>query len=87
MELTHNIILENRGRLSISGVTDVEGFDDKEVSLYTSMGDLAVRGKNLKVEAVSLESGDMLITGEVNSLVWGYTDRTRKPTLRQKMTR
>ncbi len=87
MELIHNIILENRNRLSISGVTDVEDFDDTTVSLYTSMGDLVIRGKGLKVEAVSIESGQMLITGEVKSLVWGDKDRTKKPTLWQKLVR
>ncbi len=87
MELAHNIILENRARLSISGVTDVEGFDENAVSLYTSMGDLVVRGKDLKVEAVSLETGEMLISGQVKSLAWGDKDRTKKPSLWQKLIR
>ena len=84
---SHNIILENRNRLSISGVTDVDGFDDNSVSIYTVMGDLVIRGKKLKVEAVNIETGEMLITGEVKSLVWGDKDRTKKPTLRQKLIR
>ncbi len=84
---SHNIILENRNRLSISGVTDVEGFDDNSVSIYTVMGDLVIRGKKLKVEAVNIETGEMLITGEVKSLVWGDKDRTKKPTLWQKLIR
>lgn len=84
---SHNIILENRNRLSISGVTDVEGFDDNSVSIYTVMGDLVIRGKKLKVEAVNIETGEMLIMGEVKSLVWGDKDRTKKPTLWQKLIR
>ena len=84
---SHNIILENRNRLSISGVTDVEGFDDNSVSIYTVMGDLVIRGKKLKVEAVNIETGEMLLTGEVKSLVWGDKDRTKKPTLWQKLIR
>ena len=84
---SHNIILENRNRLSISGVTDVEGFDDNSVSIYTVMGDLVIRGKKLKVEAVNIETGEMLITGEVKSLVWGDKDLTKKPTLWQKLIR
>ena len=87
MDLTHNVIIENRARMSLSGVTDVENFDDTEISLYTSMGDMAIRGKNLHVESVSIESGEMSITGEIKSLVWGDKDRTKKPTLWQKMTR
>lgn len=87
MDLTHNVIIENRARMSLSGVTDVENFDENEISLYTSMGDMVIRGKNLHVEAVSIESGEMSISGEIKSLVWGDKDRTKKPTLWQKMTR
>lgn len=87
MDLTHNVIIENRARMSLSGVTDVENFDENEISLYTSMGDMVIRGKNLHVESVSIESGEMSITGEIKSLVWGDKDRTKKPTLWQKMTR
>ncbi|MBQ8396533.1 MAG: sporulation protein YabP [Oscillospiraceae bacterium] len=87
MDLTHNVIIENRARMSLSGVTDVENFDENEISLYTSMGDMVIRGKNLHVESVSIESGEMSISGEIKSLVWGDKDRTKKPTLWQKMTR
>lgn len=87
MELNNNVIIENRSSLSLSGVTDVENFDENEISLYTSMGDMVIRGKNLHVESVSIESGNMNVTGEIRSLVWGDKDRTKKPTLWQKMTR
>lgn len=87
MDLTHNVIIENRARMSLSGVTDVENFDENEISLYTSMGDMVIRGKNLHVESVSIESGEMSISGEIKSLVWGDKDRTKKPTFWQKMTR
>ncbi len=87
MDLTQNVIIENRARMSLSGVTDVENFDENEISLYTSMGDMVIRGKNLHVESVSIESGEMSISGEIKSLVWGDKDRTKKPTLWQKMTR
>lgn len=41
----HNIILEDRSRLSMSGVTDVESFDENEVSLFTILGELVIREK------------------------------------------
>lgn len=83
----HNIILEDRSRLSMSGVTDVESFDENEVSLFTTLGELVIRGKGLHVDSVNLESGDMDITGEVKSLVYGDKDRTKKPSLWGKITR
>ena len=83
----HNLILEDRQKLSLSGVTDVESFNENEVSLYTSQGELVIRGKNLHVDEVSLETGDMEISGEVRSLVYGDRDRTKKPTMWKKITR
>lgn len=83
----HNVILEDRQKLSMSGVTDVESFDEQEISLYTALGELVVRGKNLHVDSMNLESGDMDITGEIKSLVYGDKDRTKKPNLWGKISR
>ncbi len=83
----HNIILEERSKLSISGVTDVESFDESEISLYTTLGELSVKGKCLHVDEMSLESGNITISGDVKSLVYGDKDRTKKPSLWGKITR
>lgn len=69
--------MENRKRLVISGVKEVEGFTETEVSLYTDMGQLTVRGKNLHVNQVNTDTGELIMTGDmVNSLV--YSDKTRR---------
>lgn len=71
----HNIILENRKTLSISGVTDVDNFDEKTILLYTNMGELTVRGQNLHVNSMSVETGEMSIEGDIWALVYGDKDR------------
>lgn len=71
----HNIILESRNKLSVSGVTDVDRFDENVVLLYTSMGELTVRGADLHVNDLSVESGEMNIEGEIQSIVYGDPDR------------
>lgn len=69
--------MENRKRLVISGVKEVEGFTETEVSLYTEMGQLTVRGKNLHVSQVNTDTGELIMTGDpVNSLV--YSDKPRR---------
>ena len=83
----HNLILEDRQKLSMSGVTDVESFNYTEISLYTSLGELSIRGKGLHVDAMSLETADITITGEIKSLVYGDKDRTKKPSLWTKLSR
>jgi sporulation protein YabP len=71
----HNMILENRKSLSISGVTDVDSFDEKEVCLYTQLGELTIKGKELHIDSMSVETGDMTITGDIWSIVYGDKDR------------
>lgn len=70
-----NIILENRKSLSISGITDVDSFDEREISLYTQLGELTVQGRELHIDAMSVETGDMTITGDIWALIYGDNDR------------
>lgn len=70
----HNIIMEGRKRLSLSGVTDVDRFDENTVVLYTGMGELTVRGSGLHVSDLSVTSGEMNIEGDIDSLVYGDKD-------------
>lgn len=71
----HNIILEGRKKMSVSGVTDVDRFDENTVLLYTTMGEMTVRGEDLHVNDLSVESGEMNIEGEIRSVVYGDVDR------------
>lgn len=63
-----NIILENRNRLSISGVEEVGGFDESIVQMQTQLGALTVHGSNLRVETLSVDSGDLLVVGDISDL-------------------
>lgn len=74
-ENIHNIILEGRKRLSVSGVTDVDKFDENSVILYTNMGELTVRGSELHVNDLSVTSGEMNIEGNIDSIIYGEGDR------------
>lgn len=71
----HNLILENRKSLSISGITDVDSFDEREIILYTQLGEMTVQGRELHIDSMSVETGDMLITGEIWSIVYGDRDK------------
>ena len=61
-----NIILENRSRLSVSGVEEVSGFDESIVQMQTELGALTVHGSNLRVETLSVDSGDLLVVGDIS---------------------
>ena len=66
----HDLRLEGRNRLTLSGVTDVESFDEMAAVLETGMGTLVVRGSGLHVEQLDLEAGAVKLTGEVDSLTY-----------------
>ncbi|MBR4030581.1 MAG: sporulation protein YabP [Clostridia bacterium] len=71
-----NIILEDRERLSISSVLDVEEFCEDKITLETSLGYLEVCGADLKMNKLSVETGELTIEGEINSII--YTDESSK---------
>lgn len=73
-EPRHSMTLYGRERLSVTGVTDVTTFDENTIAMETSEGTLTVRGENLHVERLSLDQGELALTGEVQALE--YDDQT-----------
>jgi sporulation protein YabP len=67
----HNIILESRRKMSISGVTDVDKFDEDIVHIYTTLGELTIKGSELHVSDLSTDSGEMNIEGQIDSVIYG----------------
>jgi len=72
-EPPHNVIMEGRKRLSVSGVDDVESFDENEIIMSTSQGVLFIRGRDLRIEKLSLDSGDVVLEGEIDKLEYEDT--------------
>lgn len=75
IKANHNMILENRKSLSISGITDVDSFDEKAICLYTQLGELTIQGKELHIDSMSVETGDMTVTGDIWAIIYGDKDR------------
>ena len=74
--IIQNVILENRNKLSISGVKDVLSFDDQVVIMETELGLLTVKGENLKINKLSIDTQEVIVEGEISSL--GYSEHTKK---------
>lgn len=71
--LFQNLVLENREKLSVSGVSDVLSFDDQIVAIETDLGLLTVKGENLRINKLSIDTGEVIVEGEINNL--GYSER------------
>ena len=76
--ILQNIILENREKLCISGVNDVLSFDDQIVILETQLGLLTVKGDNLRINKLSIDSEEVTIEGEINNLSYSEKEIERK---------
>lgn len=72
-----NLILENRERLNVSGVIDVESFNDETVIIDTELGVLVVRGVDLHISKLNLDSSELSVEGDIVSCEYSDRDGTR----------
>lgn len=70
--IIQNLILENREKLTITGVVDVLSFDDQIVMVETQLGLLTIKGEELRINKLSLDSSEVIIDGEIFNL--GYSE-------------
>ena len=79
----HRLELEGRERLTISGVEDVERFDETGIVMTTSAGVLTVTGEGLHIGQLSLEGGELHVDGRVDSISYEEDDGGRGGLLRR----
>lgn len=72
---THGISLDNRSKMTVTGVIDVAGFSEEKVEILTTMGRLTVKGKKLNVKTLNIDNGELKLTGEVKSM--DYSDNRK----------
>lgn len=73
---SHNIIMENRHELRISGVKDIDSFTETKIVLNTIMGELVIRGQDLHVSVLEAETGDFSMTGKIKCLCYNNFSST-----------
>lgn len=66
----HNIMMQNREIVSITGVLDVLAFDEENVDIETEMGMLTIKGTELHVNKLNIEKKELEIEGEIESLIY-----------------
>ncbi|MCD8160713.1 MAG: sporulation protein [Clostridiales bacterium] len=69
----HHLILEERASLSVSGVEEVERFDENTIIMSTAQGALVVREEGLHIEKLSLDGGDLKVEGLIDALSYEET--------------
>lgn len=65
-----NVIIESRKKLNVSGVKEVESFDDETIQLDTTLGKMTVKGENLHIISFNTESQELCATGKIFAVVY-----------------
>lgn len=77
-EKQHQVKLDNRRQLVITGVTNVGNYDEGEITLETVLGFLIIRGEDLNISVLNLEDGVLHVNGHVNQLVYSQGGKKGK---------
>ncbi len=67
-DISQNIVLEGRKKLTASAVKEVDSFDEQNVVAFTSLGELTVSGSGLHIGSFSTDTGELIVEGEINSI-------------------
>lgn len=72
----HKIVMEDRSVLTITGVSDVDSFDEDTIVLFTDFGEISIRGSGLHINKLSLETGDVIVDGKISAII--YQEQQKK---------
>ncbi len=69
-KVPHSLIVENRRTLTATGVSNVDSFDEQTIVAYTDLGELIIRGSQLKINKLNIETGELTLMGDIISLTY-----------------
>ena len=64
------VYMENREKISISGVKNTVNFDDKIIVLETQMGEMTIKGENLNISKMDIDTGNLEVLGNIYGLIY-----------------
>ena len=73
-----NIIMENREKVTVSGVIDIHSFDDELVLAQTDLGILTIKGDDLKMNKLNLENNELIVEGQITAVAYSDINQAKK---------
>lgn len=64
----HQLAIDNRGRVTLSGIEEVLGYDTSAVLMKSSCGDLLLKGSDLVIKTFDQQTGRLILEGSVDAL-------------------
>lgn len=74
---SHSILMENREKVTITGVEDVDSFDESTVLLVTDLGYISLHGVDLHISKLNLEEGQLIVEGDINGIEYSEHEGSR----------
>jgi len=71
---SHSIHIDDRRLMSVSGVKDVDSFNEQFVQLLTEAGELRIEGADLHITKLNLDEGQIMLEGEVTAMEYAETE-------------
>lgn len=66
----HKVTIENRELTTISDIIEIDSFDEEEIRATLKKGALVIRGTNMNIQKLDLQTGEVVIGGAINSLMY-----------------
>ena len=71
----HSIHIDERQLMRVSGVKDVDSFNEQEVQLLTEAGELHIEGMGLHMTKLDLDAGQVILEGDILALEYVEENR------------
>ena len=65
------VVLENRKKLTVDSVINVEAFTEDYLEIYTELGKICIEGRELKIEELRQDTGKIFISGDIDGIFYG----------------
>ncbi|MGM9936102.1 MAG: YabP/YqfC family sporulation protein [Candidatus Ornithomonoglobus sp.] len=76
-QTNHSLMLEDRSKMTLSGVKEVTAFSDTSVTLKTMLGLLLIQGKGLNISRLNTDTGELNVNGEINIMRYSKDKSSR----------
>lgn len=84
-QVNQTLFLDNREKLTVSGVVDVESFNEQSIVAVTDLGILIIHGAGLHINKLNLDSNELIVEGDIYSLEYSDGENTKSRSFFGKM--
>lgn len=71
----HTVFIENRESAEVVGINDVSSFNETDITASCDWGEVVIKGSDLHVEILDLQSGKLLVNGKITAII--YNEKTQ----------